>query len=405
MSVKNRKDFEMNKLDDHLIQQALSPEGYKEYRSLQSKLATNARNIPTLVNADVPIEGWWQELATGVSSRLDAAKKDAAKERRDKDGAEMPWVHRASASTMLKDIERLQWFNQRVLEFSRQMVAKHAILAEGLEWQAAAVKDIIAREEREFGKVFTMFMLRLKRADLKAQSVKDLSNAAIAALARALNREHDVDLLAALGVPSSRYVMSDEEIAELEAEESRILADIERMKSELALAQNAPAPPPEPVLPPPISVQLGQWDYSKGPLPPEWWSSAQQTPPGYSWTYRRATEEELEQTMRLPEAHDWTSLRAWDRLFSEISLERIRTLKGANNNIRDFIGEKLDVSPDDVSDNTVRAWIFLLAGRTMPAPDFERMFDPGYFDGIVIPCVASDIDVVRVLAWKEPDPA
>jgi hypothetical protein len=60
--------------------------------------------------------------------------------------------------------------------------------------------------------------------------------------------------------------------------------------------------------------------------------------------------------------------------------------------VRDIVSARKGIDPDAVEENLVRAWLFLLAARTMPQEDFERLFEPGYFDHIMIPCCASSIE-------------
>ena len=147
-----------------------------------------------------------------------------------------------------------------------------------------------------------------------------------------------------------------------------------------------------------------KWNYDNGPLPPEFWSTVQDLPEPYRWRYRMATEEEEETVlgMQLPEAHDWAALRAWNRRFSAMAMEVIRTRKSGRRAISDFIGNEWGVPPDDVPENLVRIWLYLLAGRLMTPEDCDKMFDQGYFAGAVMPCPATGGGVVRELACGSP---
>lgn len=390
----------MRKLEESLVKQALTSEEYAEYKQLSARVAENSRSIPTLLEAGVPLEDWWPHLASAVEPRLADAHAAAAADRREKNAAEMPWVHRASPAQMLKDIERLSWFNERIRSFAHQMTVKHAVLGEALESQAVAARALLERQQRALGVVFTAFVRRLKDAGLKTQSVKDLSNDAIMALVEALNGEHEVDLLSVLGVRSSHRRLSDTEMAELDAEQARLDAELLDLQAYTANAVSSNAPE-EPVSAPPVEHQFESWDYQNGPLPREWWSAAQETPASYEWRYRRIRpdEEDTILGMELPEAHDWAALRRWDRLFAELSLEGIRFARGADNNIRDLLSAKQGCDPDEIDGNLARAWVFLLGARVMAQTTFTQLFKPRHFEGIVVPCYASGPDVVRELLW------
>lgn len=388
----------MKKLEENMAEQALGPDAYAEYKKVSGRLAANSRNLPELVRAGVPIDEWWNELADGVAPQLAKAEVAAERDRNEKYAAEMPWVHEATPAEMLRDIERMQWFNNRIRRFIREMDGKHAALAECLTLQATMVRSILQQQETELGKVITKFALRLKKAGLKAESVKDLSNGAVEAFADALGGKGEANLFALLGV--GRPQMTEAEIANMEAEQAQINAEFAAFEAERA-EQLKPLEKLDGPIAAPRVRPLEEWDYDEGPFPPDWWSFAQGTPADYEWEYRYATDEEFQKAINtdFPEAHSWGKLREWDRNFAEIALDRIRTQKGAAGNVRYLVSVRKGIDPDAVDENLVRAWLFLLAARTMPQEDFERLFEPGYFDRIMIPCYASGVGVIRELHW------
>jgi hypothetical protein len=140
------------------------------------------------------------------------------------------------------------------------------------------VRSILLRQDTELGKVLTKFALRLKKAGLKAESVKDLSNGAVEAFAKALGGTGEVNLFALLGV--GRPQMTEAEIAQMEAEQAGIDAQIAAMEAWLAEQQKPLETMDGPIAVPRVRP-LEEWDYQVGPFPPEWWSFAQDTPPDY----------------------------------------------------------------------------------------------------------------------------
>ena len=112
-------------------------------------------------------------------------------------------------------------------------------------------------------------------------------------------------------------------------------------------------------------------------------------------------EEDAVVGMLLPEAHDWGALRDWDRHFQELTMPRVRTKKGGITNIRDFVAVKLGKEPDHVDMNLVKTWLMLLWGRNLSEDDCDLLFEPGFFEGIAMPCPATGFGVIRQLVRKE----
>lgn len=56
---------------------------------------------------------------------------------------------------------------------------------------------------------------------------------------------------------------------------------------------------------------------------------------------------------------------------------------------------------EDVPLNMVKVWLLLLAGRFMKRETADELFEPGFFDGVVMPCPATGPNLARELVKKE----
>lgn len=392
----------MNKLELDLIRQALTAEEFDKYQSVVRRIADNSRAIPTKVAQGVNLGEMLTELSAGLAPRLDTAKSAGTTDRREKNAAELPWVHKASPKAVLQDIERLLWFNDRIFIFAAQMTAKHSLLSELLAAQKLAALSVMQRDEAELGKVLLTFVRRLKNADLKTEAVKDLPNAMIAALAAALNGKDGDELADGLGL--LRRTRASEGASEVDE-------DLDVLEKQIAAAQEESWLSPTylelaALLPdePPVHLQPEDWDYDKGDLPPELWSAILEAVQ-YRFEERLATPEEESAVlgMPLPEAHDWATLHDREANFREVAHNYIRSAGGAQNHVRDFFKSRTQCDPDCVDDNVVRVWIFLLAARQMEAEVHDRLFGRAYFDGVTMPLASPTPNMVRVLRWIGDD--
>jgi hypothetical protein len=84
-----------------------------------------------------------------------------------------------------------------------------------------------------------------------------------------------------------------------------------------------------------------------------------------------------------------------------MALDPIVSKRGSATNIREFTALRLGGDPDDVDTNLVKTWHLLLAGRLMTQEECDKLFEPGYFEGVVMPCPATGPSVVRQLVPKE----
>jgi hypothetical protein len=388
----------MNKLELDLIRQALTLEELDDYQSAARRIAENSRAIPTRVAEGVDLSALLLKLAEGVAPRLTAANEAAASDRREKNAAEMPWVHKTSAKDILLDIERLQWYNDRIATFAAQMAAKHSLMGQLLAAQKLAALSVIERNEQELGKVLMTFVRRLKGAKLKAESVKDLPNAVLAALVAALNGEADNDLADALGISAKERGYedaggADDDLDALQKQIAVLKAEVESFSHYRDLKSQVPDEPP-------VHLQPDEWDYENGDLPRERWSAIHE-PVQYRFEDRPAIPEEASTVlgMPLPAAHDWATLFERDADFRKIALVPFRNQRGGQNSVRDLFAERFKCDPDAVEDNVVRVWLFLLAGRQMEPDKHDRLFKPAYFDGVMMPLASITPNMVRVLRW------
>jgi hypothetical protein len=392
----------MNKLELDLLRHALTPEELDEYLSVSRRLAENSRAIPTRVAQGVELSDLLSELTGGLAPRLRTAESAATGDRREKNAAELPWVHKASPKIILQDLERLQWYNDRIVAFTSQMVMKHSVAGQLLATQKLAALSVMERQEQELGKALTTFVRRLKGAGLKAEAVKDLPNAVIAALAATLNGELANDLADALGIPESERVREgaggpEDDLDALQKQAAALKAEIEALSAYRSLQAFVPDEPP-------VHLQPDEWNYEHGDLPRELWSVIFE-PVQYRFEDRPATAEEQGKvlSMPLPAAHDWATLFERDADFHAIALVPIRGQRGAQNNVRDLFAEKFACDSDSVDDNTVRAWLFLLAGRQLEPDEHDRLFGRAYFDGVTLPLASLAPNMVRVLRWIGDD--
>jgi len=390
----------MNKLELDLVRQALSSEDFEKYLMIARSLAENSRSIPAKVADGVELSDILLELTANLAPRLATAEGAASTDRREKNAARLAWLHKASPKSILQDIERMQWYNERIITFAAERTAAHLLLRNLLDTHKLAALSVMDRDEQDLGKVSMTFVRRLKAAGLKVECVKDLPNALVAALVELLNGDAERNLADALGVQAQERVREDP--AELESSRDALEKQIAALKAELETlshyqALKAPAPDK-----PSVHVQPDQWDYEKGDLPGELWSALSE-PTQYRFEDRTATlqEESTVLTMLLPGAHDWKTLRDRDTDFEDIALDRLRTAKGGQLNMRDLFVRKTGCDLADVDENVVRVWLFLLAGRQMAPEERDKMFGQQYFDGVIMPISSRTQNMVRVLRWGE----
>lgn len=393
----------MKRLSDDLIRQALSDHDLTEYERIVSRLARNSRSIPTRLASGASLSETLIKMVRDLEPRLGMAEADAQKDRREKNAAEMPWVHKASPKQVLQDIERLEWHNARILAFAAEMTAKYTIIGEMLKTHRFAALSVMQREDEELGKALVSFLRRLKRQGLRAESVKDLPNGVIGALVALLNGESEVDLAGALGLEVVDFgdldgMTLDEQQDALDRQLSVLKAEVESFTGyrdlRAALGEERPVPP-----------DPDKWDYTKGALPRAFWSHIMETV-DYRFDDREATpaEREAMRAMPLPLAHNWLTLWTRDKKFSDVALNPPpRRRSGVENHIKDFLGPKIGVHPESVDQNTIRAWLYLLVARHLEEEESIALFGERYFEGVMLPLDDARPGYVRVLQWAMDD--
>ncbi|MFZ3481935.1 hypothetical protein [Sphingomonas sp. 3-13AW] len=341
------------------------------------------------------LENRFGTLGKMVKKRLDEVVKK--EEKKEIFGQRMPWLTADTPEQELIDLSQRRHLNERVLNELLSEVAMHMLLSMKIEADMKQARRTALDEALRVPKGLQEFILRLHLAGLKATAVKDLSTGAIDALVALLNGDADPDLLDAVGLRGKGSRITDEEVQQALADAERARAEYHRAREE-AFSESLP-PVIEPVIPEGFSEE---WDYSKGPLPPEYWSTVQTFPIPYEWEYRMALPEEEESVlgMPLPEAHSWNALFKWDRDFEDLALDPIISKRGSGTNIREYTALRRDIDPDDVDANLVKTWHLLLAGRLMTQEECDDLFQPGYFEGVVMPCPATGPGVVRQLVRK-----
>ncbi|PVE51999.1 hypothetical protein DC429_16850 [Arthrobacter sp. TPD3018] len=274
-----------------LLRHALEPEELADYLSVSRRLAENSRAIPTKVAQGIELGDLLSELTGGLAPRLATAESAATGDRRERNAAELPWVHKASPKAILQDLERLQWYNDRIIAFTSQMVMKHSVAGQLLATQKLAALSVMERQEQEPGKSLMTFVRRLKGAGLKAEAVKDMPNAVIAALAATLNGEMANDLSDALGIAKSERDREDagepeDDLDVLQKQAAALKAEIDGFSAYRNLQALVPDEPP-------VHLQPDEWNYEHGDLPRELWSVIFE-PIQYRFEDRPATAEQCQ---------------------------------------------------------------------------------------------------------------
>jgi hypothetical protein len=339
----------------------------------------------------------FDEMGELIKGRLSEAYAKAAKHSSEGAGKWTPWMHRMNPSEMIVELRRREHLNERVIAHLVKELGIHMAMSVKIRHLIRQSQATMIDEAMDVPKGLQEFAIRLHAAGVRTASVKDLSKGAIDALTGLLNGEADPDLAEAVGLGKSARYVTDEHAARALEESGRIIAE-HREAIEEEVVAGLPA-----VVEPVVPDEFGEaWDYSAGPLPPEYWSTVQELPIPYVWEYRMATPEEEERilSMPLPEAHDWAALRSWNKNFHDIATETIKSRKGAVLFMQDLFSVQYSTAPDEVDMNTVKAWLLLLAGRFMTREACDALFGIGYFDGVTMPCLATGPGVVRQLVPK-----
>lgn len=342
-----------------------------------------------------------EERFTEMGKLIEERLKDVAVavEKHSSEGAAKwtPWIHRMNPQQMIAELRRREHLNERVIAHLTKELGVHLAMSVKIRNLIRQSQATMIDEAMDVPKGLQEFIIRLHAAGLKTASVKDLSKGSLESLVALLHGEVDADVMESIGFGKSGRFVSDDDAQRALDEADRLLSDHRDMMVE---AVHADVPTIiEPVVPTGFD---DEWNYENGPLPPEYWSTVQELPIPYVWEYRMAvgSEEESVLGMALPEAHSWAALARWDRLFGEIAYNPIRNKRAASNNVRDLMSTKMEIEPDDVDSNLVRTWLLLLAARLMTEEECDKLFEPGFFEGTVMPCPATGAGVVRQLVRK-----
>ena len=342
-----------------------------------------------------------EERFTEMGKMIEERLKDVAAlvEKHSSEGAAKwtPWIHRMNPQQMIAELRRREHLNERVIAHLTKELGVHLAMSVKIRNLIRQSQATMIDEAMDVPKGLQEFIIRLHAAGLKTAPVKDLSKGSMEALVALLHGEVDPEVMEAIGIGRSGRYVSDDDAQKALEEADRMLSEHREMMVEVVEAQ-VPM-----VIEPVVPEGFGDdWDYANGPLPPEYWSTVQTLPIPYVWEYRMALGEEEDRVlgMSLPEAHSWSALCEWDRQFKELAFNPIRNKRGASNNIRDLMATKFEIDPEDVDANVVRTWLLLLAARLMTEEECDKLFEPGFFEGVVMPCPATGAGVVRQLVRK-----
>lgn len=329
--------------------------------------------------------------------RIGIAVTEAKKKPRSIVHLDYPWLHDMSPERMVMELEQRLHLSERVVTGMMRELVDQVAVSEEIRAMLRIARDRLIEGGPTIPGGLISFVQKMHDNGLLVSSVKDMSRSSLEAVVALLNGDVDDGVLELVGMGRSGRRITAEDAERALEEADRIIAEHRESVVETDVDQLPMVI--EPVVP---DTFADDWDYSNGPLPPEYWSTVQTLPIPYEWEYRMAhPEEEISVLgMTLPEAHSWSALCEWDRQFKEIAFNPIRNKRGASNNIRDLMAAKLDTDPDDVDANLVRTWLLLLAARLMTEEECDRLFEPGFFEGTVMPCPATGAGVVRQLVRK-----
>jgi hypothetical protein len=329
-----------------------------------------------------------------LGTRIESAVTEASKKPRSIVHLDYPWLHEMAPDRMVMELEQRLHLSERVVTGMMRELVDQAAVSEELRAMLRIARERLVEGGPTVPGGLISFVRKMHDAGLLVASVKDMSRSSLEAVVALLNGDVDQEVTELVGIArSSRRITAEDAERALE-EADRMLAE-HRQGSVDDQVEHLPMVI-EPVVPEGFD---SVWDYANGPLPPEYWSTVQTFPIPYAWEYRMAVGDEEDRVlgMALPEAHSWSALCEWDRQFKELAFNPIRNKRGASNNIRDLMAAKLDIDPDDVDTNLVRTWLLLLAARLMTVEECDRIFDPDFFEGVVMPCPATGAGVVRQL--------
>lgn len=353
--------------------------GEEDGRAINMK-APNEDAMPVEFMRDMSVRERIARIRKTVDDRCKDLELIAVKDSSRAIEVHMPWLHKMTPERQVESIEQMQHYNERIIAKLIEEAACHVAISERLEVELRQARQKAFTRSMQVPQAINDLAIKLNLRGLNAGAARSLPAAAVDRLVQLINGEGDPALAEALGL-TVREKSSEDEVLD------RLLAEAHRMQEDVEIV---------PVVPTGFE---GGWDYERGPLPRDYWSTVQDFRMSYEWKYRpaRPGEDDAITGMILPEAHEWSKLREFNRNFGMIAMDRIRSQRMGINVIRELLSSKLGVGQDDVPLNMVKIWLFLLAGRFMKQETADALFDPGFFDGVVMPCSATGPNVVREL--------
>lgn len=364
---------------------------------LDAKKLTSALPLEETIGSGAMPGLTMDQRLTELGIRIDVAVSEARKKPRSIVHLDYPWLHDMAPDRMVLELEQRLHLSERVVTGMMRELVDQAAVSEELRAMLRIARERLIEGGPTVPGGLISFVRKMHDAGLLVSSVKDMSRSSLEAVVALLNGDVEPEVLELVGMGRSGRRVTAEDAERALEEADRIMAE-HRQSSVDDEVEHLPM-----VIEPVVPDGFGDdWNYANGPLPPEYWSTVQELPIPYVWEYRIAAPDEEERVlgMSLPEAHSWGSLYEWDKTFADIAFNPIRHKRGATNNIRDLMAARHGLDPDEVDSNLVKVWLLLLAARLMTQEDCDKMFEPGFFEGTVMPCPATGAGVVRQLVPK-----
>lgn len=341
------------------------------------------------------------KMGAGIAEIYAAAAERVKKHDSEAASLSTPWLLRIPPDQMIEELQRRQHLNERVLAYHAEQVAIHAALAGKLQGLIESAQMASINRMLDVPKGLQHFIIRAHAMGLTTAAVKDIPAELLRGVVEALNSKLDpgvvdqmMELKSERPAPEEDLEALTEELRRAKAKREEHLKMDEELRELLAHLDRKMAVI-EPVVP--GGFEEG-WDYARGPLPRDYWSTVQEFEVPYEWLYRPATpEDEAILDMALPDTESWEKLKEVDDVFRMEWIHGFRNKRSVIIRLKCSMARILNVKPEGIDDNHVKIWAFLLAARFMGADECDDMFGPDFFDGVVMPCPATGRGVVREL--------
>lgn len=255
-----------------------------------------------------------------VECRCKEAEQIAAKDPSRAIEVRMPWLHKDTPERDVERLEQMKYYNERILAMLMEEAVRHMAITESIDGKLCQARQKAFTRATQVPQGISDLAIKLNLRGLNAAAARSLPVAAVDLLVQLINGEGDPGLPEALGMTFRGKAAEDEAL-------DGLLAEAHRLQEGVEIVSVVPA------------EFDGEWDYGRGLLPREYWSTVQDFRMPYAWRYREARpgEDDAVIEMILPEAHAWSKLREVDRNFGMIATDRIRTQRMGINVIRELL--------------------------------------------------------------------